>query len=78
MQDLISSKSKGGIGAPWAEDRDRPIAGIDIAEKGWHLETFGVEDVEVDLDASVILVTLVISTTVPEFLCIIQTQHIES
>ena len=36
-QDLISSKSKGGIGAPWAEDRDRPIAGIDIAEKG--LET---------------------------------------
>ena len=33
-QDLISSKSKGGIGAPWAEDRDRPVAGIDIAEKG--------------------------------------------
>mmetsp|Transcript_133845 Transcript_133845/g.317265 ORF Transcript_133845/g.317265 Transcript_133845/m.317265 type:complete len:174 (-) Transcript_133845:69-590(-) len=34
VKDLISLHSKGGIGAPWAEDRSRPIAGIDIAQRG--------------------------------------------
>ncbi|CAE7705187.1 unnamed protein product, partial [Symbiodinium pilosum] len=34
VKDLISMHSKGGIGAPWAEDRARPIAGIDLAQKG--------------------------------------------
>eukprot|EP00438_Fugacium_kawagutii_P009830 Skav212331 [mRNA] locus=scaffold3374:227150:228984:- [translate_table: standard] len=42
VKDLISSKSKGGIGAPWAEDRDRPIAGIDIAEKGGSYSSYSM------------------------------------
>ena len=42
VKDLISSKSKGGIGAPWAEDRDRPVAGIDIAEKGGSYSSYSM------------------------------------
>eukprot|EP00930_Biecheleria_cincta_P020437 TRINITY_DN15380_c0_g1_i1.p1 TRINITY_DN15380_c0_g1~~TRINITY_DN15380_c0_g1_i1.p1 ORF type:complete len:187 (+),score=20.58 TRINITY_DN15380_c0_g1_i1:63-623(+) len=33
-KDLICSRSKGGIGAPFAENRDRPVAGVDIASPG--------------------------------------------
>eukprot|EP00931_Biecheleriopsis_adriatica_P005800 TRINITY_DN107288_c0_g1_i1.p1 TRINITY_DN107288_c0_g1~~TRINITY_DN107288_c0_g1_i1.p1 ORF type:complete len:205 (+),score=24.71 TRINITY_DN107288_c0_g1_i1:68-616(+) len=34
LKDLICQNSKGGLGAPWAENRDRPVAGVDIAQQG--------------------------------------------
>ena len=42
MKDLISLKSKGGIGAPWAEDRERPVAGIDLVCKGGSYNSYSM------------------------------------
>eukprot|EP00440_Ansanella_granifera_P027739 gb/GFBE01030138.1/.p1 GENE.gb/GFBE01030138.1/~~gb/GFBE01030138.1/.p1 ORF type:complete len:189 (+),score=24.10 gb/GFBE01030138.1/:1-567(+) len=40
LKDLICLNSKGGIGAPFAENRNRPVAGVDIAEKGGSYQSY--------------------------------------
>ncbi|CAJ1399375.1 unnamed protein product [Effrenium voratum] len=42
VKDLICLHSKGGIGAPWAEDRSRSVAGVDLAERGGSYSSYSM------------------------------------
>ncbi|CAK9026327.1 unnamed protein product [Durusdinium trenchii] len=42
VKDLISLRCKGAIGAPWFEDRERPIAGVDLAEPGGSYQSYSM------------------------------------